>query len=89
MLAQYWKLVMVCTVLWTLVVAMAVGGAARNDLRVLMLSVLVALVACMTSAWLIALCAATIAVTRGRLELETLAEIMATCAADNTVERIR
>lgn len=88
-MAAHLRLIMVCTVLWTLVAAMAVGGTARNDIRMLIWAVLVALVACMVSAWFIALAASRITAARERVRLETLAQIMATCAADNTVESIR
>lgn len=82
-MGRNWRLVMLCTVLWTTAIALMVCGSFRPHPLVMMAwGGFVALVACILSGWLVAICAATLAVQRERLDLEHLAEIMAQCAAN-------
>lgn len=76
-MGRHWKTLCVCTALWTTAFALAAGGSARGDLRLMLWAVIVALTACMVTGWLVATCAATKAAADERLRLEELATIMA------------
>ncbi len=72
-----------CVGLWTLALTMGVGGSARQDVRMMFWSVITALVACIASGCLVAICAATTAVRQERLRVEDLATIMANAIAED------
>lgn len=72
--------------LWTAVAFMATIGAVVDDLRILILASIVANVAALSTAWLLL----NSALRRERLRLESLAQIMANAAAQQSeVTRIR
>lgn len=77
---RLWKPIVVGGVLWTVALALAVMGTVDANLPLMAWSLLVALVASLVTGWVIAVQAATIAAVQERVELETLAEIMARAA---------
>lgn len=89
-MARYWRLSMVCAVLWTTAVALMVGGTLRQSVVIMGWGGFTALVACIVSGWLVAVCAATLVVHRERMDVQDLAKIMARCASDEAATtRIR
>lgn len=87
-MGNHWRLRCVASGLWTLSAALAIGGTARYELMMVLWAVLVALVACIVTGWLVAICAACMAAREERLKLERLAQIMASTAADPGISRL-
>lgn len=89
-MARYWRLSVVCAVLWTTATALMISGTIRQSVIIMGWGGFTALIAALVSGWLVALGAATIAVHSERIEVEHLAEIMARCASEvATTTRIR
>lgn len=80
MLEKHCKLLTICTALWTVTGSLAVVGTLRDDHRLMFWAVMIALMACVPSGWLVAICAACRAVREERIELEHLVEIAASAA---------
>lgn len=81
----HWRQIMVCTVLWTTASLFMIGGTFRQSVIIMGWGGFTALVACIVSGWLVATCAATKAARDERIAIETLAQIMARCAEDESV----
>ena len=87
-MGRHWKLASFVTGLWTLAAAMAVWASVIGEIRMMFWAILVTLVACMVTGWLVAISAACRALEEERLRLETLAQIMAEAAADPRVSKL-
>lgn len=81
-MGKHWRIIIVCTVLWTAASSFMIGGTFRQSTIVMAWGGFTGLVACVVSGWLVATCAATLAAHRERIDLERLADIMARCASD-------